>query len=79
MGYLEQQLAQFVHDPDMQDADIVYVLDSPEEADYLRSIAEHLFRLYGVPFRVATLTDNGGFAVANNARGVDRAGPECSS
>jgi GT2 family glycosyltransferase len=44
----------------------VYVLDSPGDAVYLRRYAAHLFRLYGVPFRVAVLTDNGGFSAVNN-------------
>jgi len=66
MAFLEQQLAQFVHDPEIREADLVYVLDSPEDADYLRLLAEQLLPLYGVPFRVATLSANGGFAVANN-------------
>ena len=66
VDFVEQQLAQFVHDPELREADLVYVLDSPEQADYLREHATQLFRLYGVPFRLATLTCNGGFSAANN-------------
>ena len=66
MAFLEHQLAQFVHDPEIREADLIYVLDSPEDADYVRALAETLVPLYGVPFRVATLSANGGFAVANN-------------
>ena len=36
--YLEHQLAQFVHDPELQGADLIYVLDSPEEATRLRTL-----------------------------------------
>jgi hypothetical protein len=64
--FVEYQMAQFVHDPEMREADLLYVLDSPEDADRLRLLAEHLFPLYRVPFRVATLSANGGFAVVNN-------------
>jgi GT2 family glycosyltransferase len=64
--FLEQQLAQFVHDPEISQADLVYVLDSPGDADYLRPFAAQLFRLYGVPFRLAVLTKNGGFSAVNN-------------
>ena len=64
--FLEHQLAQFVHDPEISQADLVYVLDSPEDADYLRPFAAQLFRLYGVPFRLAVLTKNGGFSAVNN-------------
>jgi GT2 family glycosyltransferase len=64
--FLEHQLAQFVHDPDISAADLVYVLDSPEDADRVRRLARELFPLYGVPFRLLTLSANGGFAVVNN-------------
>lgn len=67
VDFIEHQLAQFVHDPELREADIVYVLDSPEQADYLRDFALQLHRLYRVPFRLVTLTRNGGFSVANNA------------
>ncbi|MDQ4064930.1 MAG: glycosyltransferase [Actinomycetota bacterium] len=64
--FLEHQIAQFVHDPELAAADLVYVLDSPEDGAYLRAFATHLFRLYGVPFRLVTLTANGGFSAVNN-------------
>jgi GT2 family glycosyltransferase len=63
---LEQQLAQFVHDPEIAASDLVYVLDSPEDTEYLRGFAHHLYDLYGVPFRLAVLTKNGGFSAVNN-------------
>jgi GT2 family glycosyltransferase len=66
VDFLEQQLAQFVLDPEFLRTDLVYVLDSPEDAEYLRAFALQLHRLYRVPFRLATLNRNGGFAVANN-------------
>ena len=43
--FLEHQLAQFVHDPEIHRADLVYVLDSPEEAPRLRRFARHLHEL----------------------------------
>jgi GT2 family glycosyltransferase len=64
--FLEHQLAQFVHDPELHAADLVYVLDSPEQASDLYDCALQLHRLYGVSFRVVTLTRNGGFSIANN-------------
>ena len=64
--FLEYQLAEFVHDPEFENVDLVYVLDSPGDAQYLRRYAAHLFRLYQVPFRLAVLNRNGGFAVVNN-------------
>jgi len=64
--FLEHQLAQFVHDPQIAASDLIYVLDSPEDAAHLRASAGHLYELYGVPFRLVTLTGNGGFSAVNN-------------
>ena len=64
--FVENHMAEFVHDPEMARADIVYVLDSPELADGLEVHAHELSRLYGLPFRIAVLAANGGFANANN-------------
>jgi GT2 family glycosyltransferase len=66
LEFMEAQLAQFVHDPEMREVDLVYVLDSPEQADDLAISAPQLHELYGIPFRVVTLDRNGGFSAANN-------------
>lgn len=66
IDFLEQQLAQFVHDPEIRGSDLIYVLDSPELAGQLELAAGALFALYGVPFRTVELSRNGGFSVANN-------------
>lgn len=64
--FLEHQLAEFVHDPQIATSDLIYVLDSPEQAAHLRTLAGQLFDLYGVPFRLAVLNGNGGFSTVNN-------------
>jgi GT2 family glycosyltransferase len=64
--FLEQQLAQFVHDPEVAGSDLIYVLDSPGDAEYLRRLATQLYQLYGVPFRLVVLNGNGGFSAVNN-------------
>jgi GT2 family glycosyltransferase len=66
IDFLEQQLAQFVHDPELSEVELIYVLDSPALADELTEAAAKLFRLYGVPFRVAMLKRNVGFSAVNN-------------
>jgi GT2 family glycosyltransferase len=66
IDFLEHQLAQFVHDPEMRGTDLIYVLDSPELAGALRGAAGGLFELYGLPFRTVVLSENGGYSVANN-------------
>jgi GT2 family glycosyltransferase len=72
IDFLEHQLAQFVRDPELCRADLVYVLDSPELADALHGQALQLGRLYRVPFRIVYLKTNVGFAGATNA-GVEQA------
>jgi GT2 family glycosyltransferase len=64
--FLEHQLAQFVHDSEIQEADLIYVLDSPELARELTANAHRLFRLYGVAFRLICLSNNVGYSTANN-------------
>jgi GT2 family glycosyltransferase len=72
---LEEQLAQFVLDSYLSCQDILYVLDSPEDVDELLELASRLHPLYDVPFRVAILKRNSGYANANNAgAGISRTG-----
>jgi len=71
---VEEQLAQFVLDPYLARQDIVYVLDSPEDQEQLMEMASLLHPIYEVPFRVAIMRRNAGFANANNAGvGIARA------
>jgi GT2 family glycosyltransferase len=67
LDHLEMQLSEFVSDPEIAGADLIYVLDSPDQADEFLDRAAQLTPLYGVPFRVAVLDQNVGFAGANNA------------
>jgi GT2 family glycosyltransferase len=66
LSHLEVQLAQFADDPEFAEADLIYVLDSPEQEEQLRNYAADLFPIYEVPFRVAVLEHNVGFAGACN-------------
>lgn len=66
IDFVEHQLAQFVHDPELQSVDLMYVLDSPELAEPFRITAAQLSLLYNVPFRAVALTHNAGFSGVNN-------------
>ncbi len=66
IDFLEHQLAQFVHDPELHESDLIYVLDSPELARALEAAAGQLYDLYRIPFRVVLLSQNGGYSIANN-------------
>jgi GT2 family glycosyltransferase len=64
---LEHQLAQLARDPDMQHADLIYVLDSDSPDDTAIEGAAHLYELYRVPFRLVKLARQAGFAAATDA------------
>jgi O-antigen biosynthesis protein len=64
---LEHQLTHFGQDPQIANADLLYVLDSPELADDLMPLAANLHALNEIPFRIVRLARNAGFAAANNA------------
>jgi len=66
IDFLEQQMAQFYHDPEIGECEIVYLLDSPEMAQELAEFALQIFRLYRIPFRVVELNQNAGFSAVNN-------------
>jgi hypothetical protein len=66
IDFVEHQLAQFVHDAELATADLIYVLDSPEQQQALLASCERLSRLYRIPFRVVVLSVNSGFSTANN-------------
>jgi GT2 family glycosyltransferase len=66
LDFLEHQLLHFSRDPEFAEIDLVYVLDSVEQGDELARMAEELFGLYRLPFRVVNLTSGAGFAGANN-------------
>ena len=65
--HLEVQLAAMADDPEIAGADVIYVLDSPQQKDELLTYAADLFPIYRLPFRVAVMEENAGFAGANNA------------
>jgi GT2 family glycosyltransferase len=67
LEHLEVQLSQFVHDPEFLDVDLIYVLDSPQQKQELLQYAADLYPIYRLPFRVAVMERNFGFAGANNA------------
>ena len=67
LKHLEIQLSQFANDPEWLRQDLIYVLDSPEQKAELLERAAGLFPIYRIPFRVAVMEKNAGFAGANNA------------
>ncbi|MGE0724961.1 MAG: glycosyltransferase [Alphaproteobacteria bacterium] len=64
---LPAQFASFAADPDVAAAEIVLVLDSPEQEDDLRRALHGLSMLYGLPTTLVVPVRNLGFAGAVNA------------
>ncbi len=65
IDFLYHQILHFAQDPAIREADLIYVLDSPEDAEALDALASQAHALHGVPFRIAKLSRNAGFPVAN--------------
>ncbi|MGQ9368807.1 glycosyltransferase [Azospirillum sp. ST 5-10] len=67
LDYLRFQYAAFALDPAMAAAELIFVLDSPEQRVDLEHFLRCLERLYGLPCRLAVMGDNAGFAAACNS------------
>lgn len=65
LDFLEHQLLHFATDPELAEAEFVYVLDSVEQREELASRARALFALYGLPFKIVNPTAGSGYAGAN--------------
>lgn len=65
LDFIEHQLLHFSTDPDLGEAELIYVLDSVDQKEELAAKARELFALYGLPFKVVNLTAGAGFAGAN--------------
>lgn len=70
LDFIEHQFLHFSTDPDLAGAELVYVLDSVDQKEELAAKARELFALYGLPFKVVSLTAGAGFAGANR-RGIE--------
>jgi GT2 family glycosyltransferase len=68
LDFLRTQVACFAADARLAaGADIIYVLDSPEQAEDVRNLLRGLNLLYALPMRLAVMPRNGGYAHACNA------------
>lgn len=67
LDFLRFQVAAFAVDPGMAEAELVYVLDSPEQQAQVEHLLNGLHGLYALPVRLVVMGDNMGFAAASNA------------
>jgi GT2 family glycosyltransferase len=67
LDFLPFQIAAFASDPQVLfRCELIYVLDSPEQADAVEHLLTGLHLVYGIPITLAVMGRNGGYAIANN-------------
>ncbi|WP_457093886.1 glycosyltransferase family 2 protein [Microvirga sp. P5_D2] len=67
LDFLRFQIASFATDPWFRaNAELVYVLDSPEQAAEVEHLLNGLHLIYALPMTLAVMERNGGYARANN-------------
>ncbi len=67
LDFLRFQIASFAVDPWFRaNAELVYVLDSPEQAAEVQHLLNGLHLVYALPMTLAVMERNGGYARANN-------------
>ncbi|WP_051356870.1 glycosyltransferase [Azorhizobium doebereinerae] len=68
LDFLRFQVGAFAADAEVRArAEIIYVLDSPEQADGLEHLLRGLHLLYDLPLVLVVMARNAGFAAASNA------------
>jgi O-antigen biosynthesis protein len=67
LDFLRFQIASFAVDPWFRaNAELIYVLDSPEQAAEVKHLLAGLQLVYALPMTLAVMERNGGYARANN-------------
>lgn len=65
--FIEYQLSLFADDPDLKDAELIYVIDDPRISAQTVQLCREIYPLYRIPMRLVVGRHNRGFAGANNA------------
>ncbi|MGX1495551.1 GT2 family glycosyltransferase [Labrenzia sp. MBR-25] len=66
--FIKAQLAAFSADAWLAgNAEVIYVLDSPEQVTHVEDLLAGFHLLYGLPIRLVVMERNGGYALACNA------------
>ena len=67
LSFLRFQLAAFARDPECRAAELIIVLDSPEQSREVEHLLRGLYALHEMPLTLVVLSRNLGYAAANNA------------
>jgi GT2 family glycosyltransferase len=76
LNFLKFQIAALTMDPRLSSTEIVFVLDSPWQAEHLCDLLHGFSILYGRAFRLVIMTRNFGFAAACNAGAKESRGKD---
>jgi O-antigen biosynthesis protein len=67
LDFLPFQIAAFATDPQIAfRCEVIYVLDSPEQAETVEHLLTGLNLVYGLPITLAVMPKNAGYSMANN-------------
>lgn len=67
LSFLRFQVAAFASDPGLRGAELIFVLDSPEQRSEVEHLLRGLYVVHRMPMALVVLTRNLGYAAANNA------------
>jgi GT2 family glycosyltransferase len=67
LEFVQAQLASFANDPTFSKAEIIYILDSPQQAEQFSSRLHEYAALYRLPITLLIMQENSGYALATNA------------
>ncbi len=67
LEFMQAQIATFAADDDMKKAEIIYVLDSPNQAEFVQKKLQQFTKLYNIAITLLIMPENGGYALASNA------------
>jgi len=67
LGFMRFQAAAFAADAQCREAELLYVLDSPEQAAEVEHLLRGLHAMHGLSFILVVMGRNLGYAAANNA------------
>ncbi|CAD5915773.1 UDP-N-acetylglucosamine--peptide N-acetylglucosaminyltransferase 110 kDa subunit [Planktothrix agardhii] len=66
LDFVKVQLATMANDQDIQQAEIIYVLDSPEQEQEVKNLLQNYNLIYDLPIKLVVMDYNSGYASANN-------------
>ncbi|MDI3308620.1 MAG: glycosyltransferase family 2 protein [Acetobacteraceae bacterium] len=75
LRFLRHQLVAFARDPSLHAAELIYVLDSPEQREEIEHLLRGLHAIYRIPLTLVVHAGNYGYASACNAGAAEARAP----